>query len=320
MAVKLQIKTNQLAKDLELKNKDITDIMSEKGFDAKGQKALTSHEFDVIFNTITKRNQIQGIDDYIDGVTYIPSKLNKAPEKKAAEEVLVETAPATVAEPAAKPKAEPKSEPKAEPEKKAAPAKKAEPKPEVKAEPKPEVKAEVKPEVKAEPEKKQNTVDRAAAIARAAAIEKAAREKAQARGNAESKQTDTQRTASLSLTETLRDPLPSPPTQDPMQDRVAIADSTRSVPSVPHPQVATINSIDSQRLPRSALPRPTDATTESLSRSLTTREAAWEWVWTRTITYRPLPRRSSSPSTSFVSRHPRVATAHRRRARLVSLI
>ncbi len=190
MAVKLQIKTNQLAKDLELKNKDITDIMSEKGFDAKGQKALTSHEFDVIFNTITKRNQIQGIDDYIDGVTYIPSKLNKAPEKKAAEEVLVETAPATVAEPAAKSKAEPKSEPKAEPEKKAAPAKKAEPKPEVKAEPKPEVKAEVKPEVKAEPEKKQNTVDRAAAIARASAIEKAAREKAQARGNAEGKPAD----------------------------------------------------------------------------------------------------------------------------------
>ncbi len=185
MAVKLQIKTNQLAKDLELKNKDITDIMSEKGFDSKGQKALSSHEFDVIFNTITKRNQIQGIDDYIDGVTYIPSKLNKAPAKpevkaepKAAEEVKVQTAPEVKAEPKTEAKAEPKAEVKPTP------------KAEVKAEVKPEVKAEPKPEVKAEPAKPQNTVDRAAAIARAAAIEKAAREKAQARGNAEGKPAD----------------------------------------------------------------------------------------------------------------------------------
>ncbi len=192
MAVKLQIKTTQLAKDLELKNKDITDIMSEKGFDAKGQKALTSHEFDVIFNTITKRNQIAGIDDYIDGVTYIPSKLNKAPAKPkaAAEEVKVETAPEV------KSAAKAEAPAKAEPQKKAAPETKpeakVEEKPAAKAEPKRETRPEIKAEApaKAEPEKKQNTVDRAAAIARAAAIEKAAREKAQARGNAEGKPTD----------------------------------------------------------------------------------------------------------------------------------
>ena len=188
MAVKLQIKTNQLAKDLELKNKDITDIMTEKGFDAKGQKTLSSHEFDVIFNTITKRNQIQGIDDYIDGVTYIPSKLNKAPAKPkaTAEEVKPEAAPEVKAAPKAEAKPEIKAAPKTEtkPEVKATP--KTEAKPEVKAAPK----TEAKPEVKVEPAKPQNTVDRAAAIARAAAIEKAAREKAQARGNAESKPAD----------------------------------------------------------------------------------------------------------------------------------
>ena len=203
MAVKLQIKTTQLAKDLELKNKDITDIMSEKGFDAKGQKALTSHEFDVIFNTITKRNQISGIDDYIDGVTYIPSKLNKAPAAKPAEEAVAEKAvEAPKAEPKAEPKA-PKVEPKAEPKTEAKkPAPKAEPKveakveakPEVKAETKPEAKVEAKPEVKAEApaveKKPANTVDRAAAIARAAAIEKAAREKAQAREKSDSKPSD----------------------------------------------------------------------------------------------------------------------------------
>ena len=205
MAVKLQIKTTQLAKDLELKNKDITDIMSEKGFDAKGQKALSAHEFDVIFDTITKRNQISGIDDYIDGVTYIPSKLNKTPAKKAEAKVeaAVEVKP-TAAEVKPAPKAEPKVEVKAEAKTEAKPAPKAEPKVEVKpevkveakteakpapkaeakAEPKVEAKVEAKPEIKAEPQPKPaNTVDRAAAIARAAAIEKAARETAQARGN-----------------------------------------------------------------------------------------------------------------------------------------
>ncbi len=194
MAVKLQIKTNQLAKDLELKNKDITDIMSEKGFDTKGQKALSSHEFDVIFNVLTKKNQISGIDDYIDGVTYIPSKLNKAPEKAApaAEKTEAKAVPAPEAAPA--PKA-PAAEKKAE---KAKPEAKAEIKAEAKAAPAPQKEAaETKPEVKAEkpkqpevPEKKPNTVDRAAAIARAAAIEKAAREKAQARGGADSKPAD----------------------------------------------------------------------------------------------------------------------------------
>ena len=192
MAVKLQIKTNQLAKDLELKNKDITDIMTEKGFDAKGQKALSSHEFDVIFNTITKRNQIQGIDDYIDGVTFIPSKLNKAPAKPkaTAKEVKPEAAPEVNPAPAAETKPEVKPAPKAEPKVEEKPAPKVEAKPEVKPAPKTETKPEVKPAPKAEPAKPQNTVDRAAAIARAAAIEKAAREKAQARGNAESKPAD----------------------------------------------------------------------------------------------------------------------------------
>ena len=83
MAVKPQIKANQLAKDLGLKSKDIVDIMAEKGIELKAQKALEPHEFDVLFDAITSKHQIDGIDDYIDGVTYIPSKLEKVekPEK-----------------------------------------------------------------------------------------------------------------------------------------------------------------------------------------------------------------------------------------------
>ena len=81
MAVKPQIKANQLAKDLNLKSKDITDIMAGKGIELKTQKALEPHEFDVLFDALTSAYQIEGIDDYIDGVTFIPSKLEKVEKR-----------------------------------------------------------------------------------------------------------------------------------------------------------------------------------------------------------------------------------------------
>ena len=205
MAVKPQIKASQLAKDLELKSKDITDIMSEKGIEIKSSKSLEPHEFDVIFNAITSKHQIESIDDYIDGVTFIPSKLGKVEakpeakpeaktekaekpevktektqkpkaEKPAKAEVKAETKPEVKVE--AKPEVKPEPKVEAKPEVKAEP--KVEAKPEVKAEPKVEVKAEVKVEVKAEAPvaPKANTVDRAAAIARALELEKKAQMKA----------------------------------------------------------------------------------------------------------------------------------------------
>ena len=86
MAVKPQIKANQLAKDLNLKSKDIVDIMAEKGVELKAQKTLEPHEFDMIFDALTAANQIEGIDDYIDGVTFIPSKLEKTEKAESVEE------------------------------------------------------------------------------------------------------------------------------------------------------------------------------------------------------------------------------------------
>ena len=73
MAVGSQYKVNQLAKDLAIKTKDLTDVMAAAGLDAKTQKALDSFELDVIWENLTKSNQISGIEDYIDGVTGIPS-------------------------------------------------------------------------------------------------------------------------------------------------------------------------------------------------------------------------------------------------------
>ena len=131
MAVGSQYKVNQLAKDLSLKTKDLTDIMAAAGLEVKTQKALEPFELDVIWEVLTTSNQIVGIEDYIDGVTGIPSLRKKAAETK----------------PAEKAKAEKPAEAKA--------PKSAEKKPEKKAETQPAPKAEVKkPEEKKAEEKK----------------------------------------------------------------------------------------------------------------------------------------------------------------------
>ena len=219
MAVKPQIKANQLAKDLGLKSKDIVDIMAEKGIELKTQKSLEAHEFNVLFNALTSAHQIEGIDDYIDGVTFIPSKLEKKAEPAAPAAPAVEAK--TVAESDAKaketpveakkpeaPKAEKKTENKVEkpaqeakvekaakPEKKTVEAKNnaeeavaAKAETEAKKEAKPENKvAQTKPEPAAPQVKIQPKVDRSEALARAAAIERAAQEKAAQRAAHEGK-------------------------------------------------------------------------------------------------------------------------------------
>ncbi len=82
MAVGSQYKVNQLAKDLSLKPKELTDIMAAAGLEAKTQKVLDTHELDVIWEALTTSNQIIGIEDYIDGVTGIPSMRKKPAEAK----------------------------------------------------------------------------------------------------------------------------------------------------------------------------------------------------------------------------------------------
>ena len=93
MANNPQFKINQIAKDLGKKSKDIVDLLVSKGIEVKNsQKTLETDEFDILFDTLTKENQITEIENYIDGITYIPAKekpVEKAPEKA---EVKTETA------------------------------------------------------------------------------------------------------------------------------------------------------------------------------------------------------------------------------------
>ena len=144
-----QFKVNQLAKDLGIKGKDITDLLGKNGFEVKSQATLEAIEFGVFMDSLTKANQIENIDDYIDGVTYIPSKqkAEKAPKTEAKEnKAEVKEKPEIKSEQKAEPKAEVKPEKKAE----ATEAKKAEIKEEKKPEAKPAMKNESKAEIKTE--------------------------------------------------------------------------------------------------------------------------------------------------------------------------
>ncbi len=115
MAINPQYKLNKMAKDLGVKSKELADILTAEGFEVKTtQRTLEPREFDILMEKLTRENQISNIEDYLDGVTRIPSK-NKPKEEE----------PAPVKEEA--PKAEPVKQeaPKAEPVKQEAP--KAEP-------------------------------------------------------------------------------------------------------------------------------------------------------------------------------------------------
>ena len=147
-----QFKITKLAKDLGLKSKELVEILNQNGIEAKTtQKALEPLEFDILFESLTKANQITNIGDYLDGVTHIPSKAKKAAPQKE-EEAPKKEAPKAEAPKAEAPKAEaPKKEaPKAEAPKAEAPKKEA-PKAEA---PKAEVKKEAAP---AREEKKKPT-------------------------------------------------------------------------------------------------------------------------------------------------------------------
>ena len=136
MALTQNFKVNQLAKDLGIKTKDVMELLAEHGVQAKTQSALEPDEFGMLFNLLTKANQIEGIDDYIDGITYIPSakKEEAKPEPKKVEEVKPEPKKVEEVKPEPKKVEEVKPEPKKAEEVKPEPKKAEEKKPEPKRE------------------------------------------------------------------------------------------------------------------------------------------------------------------------------------------
>ncbi|MBR5241864.1 MAG: translation initiation factor IF-2 N-terminal domain-containing protein, partial [Clostridia bacterium] len=119
------LKVTQLAKDFNLKTKDVGDVFAKMNIEKKTGASVNGDELALFLNKITLSNEIKDLDSYLSGKT----KIESVKEKKAA--------------PAPEAKAEPKTEAKA------APAEK--PAPEVKAAPAPEAK---KPEAKPAPAQK----------------------------------------------------------------------------------------------------------------------------------------------------------------------
>ena len=66
-----KIKLAALAKDLDLKNKDLIDILNADGLSKSSSAVLESDEFSYLLNKLTENNQIVGFDDYLNGKTKI---------------------------------------------------------------------------------------------------------------------------------------------------------------------------------------------------------------------------------------------------------
>ncbi len=114
----MAFKVAQLAKDLGIKSKQITELMTARGFECKTtQKSLDAKEFDIIFEALTRERQITDIDAYLFGDTYIPTVAVAKPARK---KEPAETAGESAAAPVADKKTAPETE-KAAPEVKSAP-------------------------------------------------------------------------------------------------------------------------------------------------------------------------------------------------------
>ncbi len=152
-------KISDLAKDFNMKSKDLINIVTElTGVEKKSGAALTEDEIGLVFLRLTADNQVKSFDEYFATGAESREKAKKAREeeknKKLAEQMAIleqlkAAAAAQNGEAPQKKKEEPKTEKKTE---KPAKTEKAEPKKEEKKA-KPEPKKEAKKEEKAEPKK-----------------------------------------------------------------------------------------------------------------------------------------------------------------------
>ena len=176
---------SQLAKDLGLKTKELTEKLNELGVSAKNTSAsLEPDEVNLLFESLSKDSEIKDIDGYLRGKTVIT--LPESPEESATrlKQEKAEAEAKAKAEAEAKAKAEAEAKAKAEAEAKA----KAEAEAKAKAEAEAKAKAEAEAKAKAEAEAKAKAEAEAKAKAEAEAKAKAEAEaKAKAEAEAQAK-------------------------------------------------------------------------------------------------------------------------------------
>ncbi len=110
-------KIAQLSKDLNIANKTVLELMKASGVEKKTGGTLEDGELDLFFDRLTEENQLENLEEYVNGTAKIIMAAEKKEEPKAEEPKKEEP----------KPQAEAPAAPKAQPEApKAAPAPKAE--------------------------------------------------------------------------------------------------------------------------------------------------------------------------------------------------
>ena len=63
---------NNMAKDLNLKSKDLVDMLTDKGFTGRTHMAvMEANDYSVLLNELTNAKQITSINDYLDGKVVI---------------------------------------------------------------------------------------------------------------------------------------------------------------------------------------------------------------------------------------------------------
>ena len=183
-------RVNQLAKDLRIKAKDLLTTMDEAGIPGKNNSAaLDADEVNLLFEYMTRQNQIRDMDGYLSGKTEIDLPDSAARKAKAAAEAKAkaEAEAKAKAEAEAKARAEAEAKARAEAEAKA----RAEAEAKAKAEAEARAKAEAEAKARAEAEAKAKAEAEAKARAEAEAKAKAEAE-ARAKAEAEANKTNSQ--------------------------------------------------------------------------------------------------------------------------------
>ena len=82
----VKYKISTLAKELELKNKDLLDIISKAGITGKTQSgSLDETEFNIVMEVLTASHQIDNIDAYMNGDVIIERTVEKVKKEEKTE-------------------------------------------------------------------------------------------------------------------------------------------------------------------------------------------------------------------------------------------
>ena len=85
MVTTQKIRINNLAKDLNMKSKDLLDALTESGIAGKTSTGtLDTTEFSVLFDRLTSDNQIKNMGDYLSGKADIERPKEPVTEEKPA--------------------------------------------------------------------------------------------------------------------------------------------------------------------------------------------------------------------------------------------